>query len=313
MNGNSAKIEIIAPFSAAFDWMKAMLFRPFDLARWLTIAFAAFIGGSWGGLNFPGRSWGHQSWRDVSRGAGFTHWDVEPWVVALIVVAGLGGLVFALVWMWVCSRGRFIFTDCVVKQRAAIAEPWREFRREGNSYFLFSLAVALGAIVVLVILVLIFWVPAQVLFGERESDVGVAFFILALVVLGFVWLCLVLFFALVSTLMVPVMYRRRCSAAEAFLDVSKLVVRNPGPFLLFLLFGIALAIGVGIAGSLVACLTCCVGGLPYVSTVLLLPAIVWLATYKLFFLRQFGDAYDAWGNVVVASPAPETPPPGAGS
>jgi hypothetical protein len=311
MNGNPTKIEIIAPFSAAFDWMKAMLFRPFDAGRWLTIAFAAFIGGSWGALHFPGRSWGHESWREVSRGAGFTHWDIEPLMVALIVVAGLGGLVFAVAWMWICSRGRFIFTDCVVKQRAAIAEPWREFRREGNSYFLFSLGVAATAIVALVILVLIFWVPAQVLFGERDSDVGVAFFILAFIVLGFVWLCLVLFFALVSTLMVPVMYRRRCSAGDAFFDVSKLVARNPGPFLLFLLFGIALAIGVGIAGSLVACLTCCVGGLPYVSTVLLLPAIVWLATYKLFFLRQFGDAYDAWGNVVVASPAVEAPPPSA--
>jgi hypothetical protein len=35
--------------------------------------------------------------------------------------------------MWVASRGRFIFTDCLVKQRGAIVEPWREFRREGNS------------------------------------------------------------------------------------------------------------------------------------------------------------------------------------
>src|SRR5947209_19530387 len=49
MNGTAPQIEIIAPFRGAFDWMKMVLFRPFDVAKWLTIAFAAFISGSWGG------------------------------------------------------------------------------------------------------------------------------------------------------------------------------------------------------------------------------------------------------------------------
>ena len=224
-----------------------MLFRPFDAGRWLTIAFAAFIGGSWGGLHFPGRSWGHESWKDVSRGAGFTHWDVEPWVVALIVVAGLGGLVFALVWMWVCSRGRFIFTDCVVRQRAAIAEPWREFRREGNSYFLFSLAVALGAIVVLVILVLIFWMPAQVLFGDRDSAAGWHFYPRP----GRFGIRLAVPCPLLRAGVEPDgagdVPTTLFSGGSVF-DVSKLIVRNPAPFFLFLLFGIALAIGVALPG-----------------------------------------------------------------
>src|SRR5438874_13453151 len=35
-----------------------------------------------------------------------------------------------------------MFIDCIVKNRGAIAEPWREFRTEGNSYFLFSLTAA---------------------------------------------------------------------------------------------------------------------------------------------------------------------------
>jgi hypothetical protein len=48
--------------------------------------------------------------------------------------------------------------------------------------------------------------------------------------------------------------------------------------------------------------------LPYVSTVLLLPALVWLAAYKLLFLRQFGDAYDVWAGAV-APPQPLPPPP----
>ncbi len=56
-----------------------------------------------------------------------------------------------VVLLWVGCRGRFIFTDCIVRNRGAIAEPWREFRREGNSFFLFSLLVGLIVIAIIAI------------------------------------------------------------------------------------------------------------------------------------------------------------------
>jgi hypothetical protein len=40
--------------------------------------------------------------------------------------------------------------------------------------------------------------------------------------------------------------------------------------------------------------------------VILLPAIVWLAAYKLLFIRQFGDAYDVWATI--APPVQATDP-----
>jgi hypothetical protein len=70
---------------------------------------------------------------------------------------------------------------------------------------------------------------------------------------------------------------------------------------------IALTLGVVIVGTLVACMTCCIGGLPYISTVLLLPAIVWLAAFRLMFLRQFGDQYDVWSNALTPAPSPLPP------
>ncbi|MEY2579862.1 MAG: hypothetical protein QOI49_2686, partial [Verrucomicrobiota bacterium] len=74
---------------------------------------------------------------------------------------------------------------------------------------------------------------------------------------------------------------------------------------------IALAIGLALVGTVVMCATCCVGGLPYISTVLLLPAIVWLAAFRLLFLRQFGDQYDAWATIALPAPATQSsaPPP----
>jgi hypothetical protein len=315
MNGTPAKIEIFAPFGAAYEWMKGMLFRPFDVARWLTIAFAAFLAGGTGGsgsgnLGRLGR-FGDGDWKYSSHRYGdfSSDWNVEPWLIAGVVALVVCGLVLAIVWMWVNARGRFIFTDCIVKNRAAIKEPWREFRREGNSYFLFVLVVAAGMIFLIGTMVLVAMVPLQMLFGGGSGDSFTIPLIILCVLLALIWLVLVIFFALVSSFMVPVMYRRRCLAREAFFDVLRLITHNPGPFILFVLFGIVLAMGVGVIGTVVACMTCCVGAFPYVSTVLLLPAIVWLAAFKLLFLRQFGDQYDVWAPVAVTTPATEPLPP----
>ncbi|HSP46378.1 MAG TPA: hypothetical protein VLO30_10325 [Chthoniobacterales bacterium] len=316
VNGNPAKIEIFTPFGAAYEWMKAMLLRPFDVVRWLTIAFAAFLAGNFGGnaggnLGRLGRFRnGDWRYRATRHGDFPSDLHIETWLIAGVVAVVLLALVLAFVWMWVSSRGRFVFTDCVVKNRAAIKEPWREFRREGNSYFLFSLVVAAGMIFLIGITLLAGWVPFQTL-ASHESGGAFALPLVLVCLLVLIWLVLALFFGLVSQFMVPVMYRRRCLAREAFLDVTKLIFRNPAPFVLFVLFGIALGLGLAVVGMLVACFTCCIGGLPYVSTVLLLPAIVWLAAFKLLFFRQFGDAYDVWATPGVAIPViePATPPP----
>jgi hypothetical protein len=77
-----------------------------------------------------------------------------------------------------------------------------------------------------------------------------------------------------------------------------------------------LVIALAIVGTIVSCVTCCVGGLPYVNTVLLLPGLVWLFAFKLLFLRQFGDQYDVWATLAVPATAvppadPGLPPPPA--
>lgn len=306
MDGTTPKIGIIAPFRAAYDWMKMVLFRPFDVAKWLTIAFAAFIAGRTGGLNFNYRS-GNWNYRATKSGDFTTGWNFAPWLIALIVAIVLVIIAIAIVWAWVSARGRFIFTDCIVKNRAAITEPWREFRREGNSFFLFWVGIGLSALFATAVVGVIGFVIFRIS-GGTDSGFPVGL-VIGLIVLGLIWLSVAIVLSVVSHFMVPVMYRRRCGAKEAFLDVGKLILANPGPFILFILFGIALVIAVGIIGAVVACLTCCIGGLPYISTVLLLPAIVWLAAYKLLFLRQFGDAYDAWAGVVVPPPPAEPLPP----
>jgi len=290
--------------------MKAMLFRPFDFAKWLTIAFAAFISGNFGsgGGNFRGLSrLGKGDWRYSATSHGDMP-DFTPWIIAAVIGVVIIALVLGVVLMWVSSRGRFIFTDCVVKNRGAIGEPWREYRREGNSFFLFSLVVAAGTMVLIGITILAVVVLLGGFSGNRELGGGATVaLVVILSVFGLIWFALIVFWALVSQFMIPVMYRRRCLAREAFADVAKLIFANPGPVILFVLFMIVLAIAIGIVATMLACMTCCIAALPYVSTVVLLPAIVWLAAYRLLFIRQFGDQYDVWATVA-APPTTPLPP-----
>jgi MFS family permease len=313
MNGDQRTIEIFAPFGAAYELMKKILFQPFNFEKWMVIAFAAFISGAWGpGFNpytFNGK-WNYRS--STHHAITTTHQAMPPWAVGLIVAAVLVGLVVGLVLAWVASRGRFIFTDCVVKDRAAIVEPWKEFRREGNSFFLFSIAVGFATLLFIGVLALLIFLPLGFFGGETGHHSTAIVF--ALVFFGILFVSFAIFFGVVSQFMVPVMYRRRCRAREAFVDVAKLILHRPGPFTLFVLFSIVLVIGLGICATLAICATCCIAALPYVSTVVLLPAFVWLLAFKLIFLRQFGPEYDVWPAPVVpesieASPPIQPPPP----
>jgi hypothetical protein len=302
MNGEQPKIEIFEPFGAAFEMMKRILFQPFDFAKWLVIGFAAFLSGSWGsGFQFRLPTSGDWNFKSTSYNHAPISESLPSWLVPFIFVIVAVIIILAFVFAWIAARGRFIFLDCVVKNRGAIVAPWKDYRREGNSFFLFSLAVMLLAIVIMAALILLFVVPFGLFSGGKmTTGLGVAA-ICAIIFCVLVWVAFAIIFAVVTQFMVPVMYRRRCLAREAFFDVWRLIRGRPGPFVLFVLFGIVLALALLVAGTLAACMTCCIAGLPYISSVVLLPAFVWLLAFKLLFLRQFGPEYDVW---TVAEPAP---------
>jgi hypothetical protein len=149
--------------------------------------------------------------------------------------------------------------------------------------------------------------------GETGSITSIGF----LVFLGVFWVSIVIFVSIATYFMMPVMYRRRCRAVEAFRDVTLLICRHMGSFFLLCLFGIVLMLAVLMVGALVTCATCCLATVPYVGTVILLPLFVCLRTFGLLFLRQFGPDYDVWVSFMppeflpVLSGAPPVPPPTA--
>src|SRR6266496_2270607 len=296
MNGGNPKIEIFKPFGEAFELTKKILFQPFDLSKWLVIGFAAFLAGHFAGVgfNFPSSFGNFQPHRGNSN---LSLPDLEPWKPWLqVAIAFFALLIFAFIILitWLKARGTFIFTDCIVRNRASIVEPWHVYRREGNSYFLFLLVILFGAVVLAAIMVAIFialgWLQHGA--GETNAIISIAFFV-----------------ALVSYFTAPVMYRRRCRATEAFRDVTRLIARHLVPFVLFCLFSIVLFLAALMIGGIVSCATCCLAALPYVGTVILLPLFVCLRAFGLLFLRQFGADYDVWSGLLQPAPPPAPPLP----
>ena len=313
MNGPEPKIEIFKPFGEAIELMKKILFQPFDLKKWFVIGFAAFLSGHFGGVgfNFP-TNFGNVRPHAAQRINLLEQW--KPWLPVIIIGFVIFVLALVIVLTWLKSRGSFIFTDCVVRNRSAIVEPWREYRTEGNSYFVFQLVVILAAMAVVVVLATIFVLLGFLAGGHREAS-GVIMAAL-LIHLFICWIAFVILINLIFFFMAPVMYRQRCPALDAARQVLRLVFANPAPFILFCLFGIVLVLATLVIGCIVTCVTCCIGALPYFGTVILLPLYVTLRSFSLLFLRQFGPEYDVWASfmppefspVLLPLPASAKPP-----
>ena len=299
MNAPSS-ISIIEPVGKAFDWTLQVLFRPLDPGKWFTIGFCAwlaFLGESGGGFNFPGgggRGGGGGDFRsEMERAQDFLVGNLY-WIIPVVVVVILVSLALMVLFIWLSSRGKFMFLHCVAQNKAEVSWPWNHYSPLGDSLFRFRLVLALlsvGAILPLVGL------AAFLLFKllmHSKPDFGL------IVLLVGIFLCVLLLaltFWLVKRViedfLVPVIYQNGILWREGWREVAALVSASPGIFILYFLFQIVLALATGIIVLAVILFTCCIAGclmlIPYIGTVLLLPMLVFYRAYSAFFLAQFGS------------------------
>jgi len=311
MNGSEPTIEIFRPFGEAFELMKKILFQPFDLKKWLIVGFAAWLanlGAGAGGFNY--RYNRHEEMQKVNEALSqIPHSLLVTGICVLVCFV----LVLIVLFAWLRARGCFMFIDCIAKNRGAIAEPWRDFRKEGNSYFLFSLLVGFVCLIFATLLSLPFMLP--IIRGVSSLHIRDVYLISTIVAWAFVVIFLVLAWSLIANFMVSVMYRQRCRAPKAFGIVFRLIAAYPGEILLYCLFLIVLALATAIVACVATCATCCIAAIPYVGTVILLPVFVLLRSFSLLFLRQFGPDYDVWATFMppefspTLSKMPMPPPP----
>src|SRR5262249_14858743 len=122
---------------------------------------------------------------------------------------------------------------------------------------------------------------------------------------GFLLFALIVVAAAISKLTrdfaVPIMYLRGVTCREAWREILALFSGRLGLPIVYLLFQILLRLVIGVVLIFApCCIAGCLTAIPYVGTVLLLPVLVFLRSYSLFYLRQLGPQYDVF-------PAP--PPP----
>lgn len=294
-------MSVTTPINQSIDRTKRILFDPFDLKKWFVLGFCAWLahlGESGGGFNTGSHGGGRGGGpRDIERAVSHA-WE---WVLANLVIVGIvAGLIFLVlvtIWLvitWLNSRGKFMFLDGVVHNRGAVVRPWSEYKREGNSVFLFSIVYDMVAtVIVLLILALI----VLLAWGDiRVEHFGAGAISAILVTLGgflpFIIIC-VLISAILKDFVVPAMYLRRIGVIEGWgIAVREILRPHTGSVVLFYLMKVLLSIVVGILCFIVICalciVTCCIAMLPYISTVILLPVYVFWRCYSLFFIEQIG-------------------------
>ncbi len=305
-------VQYVAPLRRAWARMKMILFDPFDLGKWLVIGFSAWLaglagGGGGGGFRFnPGGD--HMSSPHVRQAlrSAWEHLRAPPnWLALIIVGVAVLAVIFLLL-LWISSRGKFIFLDNVVNDRARIVEPWRRFAQRGDSLFFWRLGFLLACLFALAVMGTLAVVSAGGFsgfgFGSVRATAITVLAVLAVFVWGIACACVSLF---LDGFVVPVMYKDGIGAAEAWRRLLPWIEPHLGSFLLYGLFLLGLAATLGVGVAIAGLLTCCVGlllvALPYVGTVILLPFLVTYRAFSLEFLAQIDARF-------LILPEPAAPP-----
>jgi hypothetical protein len=319
-------VSVLDAVESALHHTVRICFSPFDLKKWFVLGFCAFLAAlSEGG---PGGGVANLRSNPFLRGSRplppsfdrFSAWAVShlPLIVAIGTLALLLGVVFGALLQWLGSRGQFMFLDGVAHNRGAVAEPWHRFRRLGNSLFLLRFLLGLAGLAataaVSALCLFIAWPSIRAGLFEGGALLAATLFILLVIPLALVLLIINL---VLGDFVVPVMAKREITVmagVRAFRE--ELLPGRTGAFLLFYLLKLFLALAAGVIILFGTCVTCCIAGLPYISSVVFLPIFVFMRAYSLAFLEQFGDQWRFFSEAAPASAAgtapeqPSAPPPG---
>ena len=289
--GGPSGLDLTAPLKRAYEHTRQVLF-PFDLSKWLTLGFSAWIAhlgeGGGGSFSIPDTSGGRG--RGFSQLADFVKDNLVPIVIVTSVVF-VAALAVGIAFLWVSSRGKFIFLDNVAHNRAFIEDPWRRFRDEGFALFKVRLVLLLLGLVLVLLaggaFVAIAWDDISRGVFEQRAVIGV----LASIAVLMLTLPISITTALLEDFVLPTMYLNGPDWRGAVERVRAALRGQWWTVVAFYLLRIGLSVGAGIVALLLTCLTCCIASLPFVGTVILLPVIVFMRCYVWFFVEQLGPDF----------------------
>jgi len=307
------RVSVIDPIGPAIERVKLMLFRPFDLQRWMIIGFCAWLaylgtgGGGGGGGSGPNYTVPHDRHgqheeirRDIENAKEYLA-DNSYWIIPVAVTVVALIVVIALLFTWLNSRGRFMFLHCVATNKAEVKIPWAKFRKHANSLFLFRIVLGIiGLFVVAVPIIAIIALVIMLAAGAMAAAVSIPGIILVGLTLFVFGIVLFLIRKFTFDFVVPIMFLQTASVMAGWRAFMPILSANKLRFALYLLFQILISfvigaiIGIGFCIGLCLCCASCLLMIPYIGTVILLPLLVFQRAYSLYYLQQFGPQRDVF-------------------
>jgi hypothetical protein len=310
--------------SQAVERTKQLLF-PFKAEKWFALGFTVFLAqcgeGGGGSFNLP-MNFPSGSAPSPSGGSGGFAKEAQQFLeeavrafeadAAFYIALAAGGLLVSLgawlVVLWFSSRAKLMFVESLVWDRVDVSQQWTRAGELGFSLFKFrallsavgwllGLGIVAAAVVVGIPSFLAgnFWGPrawaSYATFGLGTLIVGVPLAIVS---------------ALLDDFVAPLMVVRNLRVRPAWQACrAEVLAGHVGGLILFYILRAVLATGVALVAGVLTCLTCCLVTVPYLGTVILLPAFVCSRAYALCYLEQLGvpvfpapepswAAYDQW-------------------
>lgn len=289
-----------AAAAQAFRRTRSVLFKPFDMARWFSMGFCAWLAylGSQASGNFKLKD------SDSGLGALKQHVDglldkcAAAWGRPDQVALGVGLLLLALLFaLWMCSlrsRGDFMFLHRWYRPDAPIRQCWLSAQAAGHALFVWRVAFFLVALLLFSLdacFAYSYVLKPYLAAGKVWSDALLTPTVACVTAAVLLSVTSELVAHLAKAFVVPVMYWQGVTASRAWLVVFALCNQYPVAVIGYLLYGLLCGLAAGVALVLFGLLTCCIGFvpmvLPYFGAVMLLPIYLYFRGYAVCFLSQW--------------------------
>ena len=246
--------------------------------------------------------------RDFTGGLSFSEhlhdWMLDNPILAQFIFFGIIAIICLIVVLtWLKSRGAFMFLDNVVHNKSQIAFPWKEYRNEGNSIFLWQIVFGLICFALVIYMAMFFLAGTGLVYFSGFNEVSV-FSLLSAGLFSFVLIIVIAYISMfLNNFVIPIMYLKRVNVLEGWRLFLHLFRKQTGSFILYGLFLVILYVMLVAGIIFVGFFTCCLGfvlvALPYIGSVVLLPFSYTFRAYSVEFLEQFGDDYQFFPPEVI--------------
>jgi hypothetical protein len=282
-------VDFGAVIGDSVNWTRKMLFRPFNLKKWLILAFVAIMAGAMSNgcnLNTSGGNDNHyESSQSCSSPAapsdcGQLGTPEMAVVWTVLGIAILFVLLIVVLFTWLAARFSFVFIEDIVKDDASVKKPFADNAEIGNSYFKFALLFMLtffACVVAMIALGIFIFAKSGLMaaFSSPEpsgSAIGgfLLVFIPFLVVFVIVAAGVGIFSTMVVDLALPIMYKDKARVLAGIGKAWDIVKANKGNFVVYLLIKLGLGIGAGIAYLIVFILGLLIALVPMILLVAVL-------------------------------------------